>query len=127
LTNLKDEKSTSGNEALEDKSASEEDPIAIESDPDREWEPEWQYCKPSLCEQNERTQPKNAGRISEGTKRVNTKKISLIAEKSGAEVTPSTNSRKRRRSDKENSDTSWTTKKCKVSIRISRIHLQLMT
>jgi hypothetical protein len=123
LTNPQDEKLTSGNEeAEEDNSASEEDPTPIESDPDREWEPEWQYCKPSLCEQNKRTQ-RNAGRNSEGTKLVNTKKVSLIAEKSGAEDTPSTNSRKRRRSDKENSDT-WTIKKCKVSIRISRIHLQ---
>lgn len=47
LTDLQDEKSTSGNEDQEDKSASEEDPIVIESDPDREWEPEWQYRKPS--------------------------------------------------------------------------------
>ena len=47
LTDLQDEKSTSGNEDQEDKSASEEDLIVIESDPDREWEPEWQYRKPS--------------------------------------------------------------------------------
>jgi hypothetical protein len=58
LTNLQDEKLTSGNEAEGDKSASEEDPTEIESDPDREWESEWQYCKPSLCEQKEKTQPK---------------------------------------------------------------------
>ena len=68
---------------------------------------------------------KNAGRNSEVTKSVNTEKVSLNAEKSGADLEdkPSTNPRKRRRSDKENSDT-WTIKKSKVSIQISRIHSQ---
>ena len=54
---------------------------------------------------------------------MNTEKASLIMEKCGVEDTPSTNSQKRRRSDKENSDT-LTIKKCKVSIQISEIHLQ---
>ena len=64
----------------------------------------------------------NAGRNLEA-KLMNTEKASLITEKCGVEDTPSTNSQKHRRLDKENSDT-LTIKKCKVSIRISEIHLQ---
>ena len=111
MTSLQDEELTSGNEP-------EEDTTSLESDPDREWDPKWQ---PSLCGQKERT-AKNVDRNSEGAKPVNTEKVSPIADKHGAEDTPSTSSHKRRRLDNSNSDTR-TIKKCKVSIRISRFHL----
>lgn len=71
---------------------------------------------------------KNTAKNSERTKLVNTEKVSPVTERSGAEDIPSTNSRKRRRSDKENPD-NWIIKKCKVSIndvkKRTGIHIKL--